>query len=102
MKRTQTLIALLLSVLMLLSLCACGNNGKTHDSQNMQSLIKYAEQLEKAGNSEAAAAVYELIAQGGGAELIEKAHEEFPILSAADELGQFEAVFSHLKGGDGK
>ena len=102
MKRTQTLIALLLSVLMLLSLCACGNNGKTNDSQNMQSLIKYAEQLEKAGNSEAAEAVYELIAQGGGAELIEKAHDEFPILSAADELGQFEAVFGHLKGGDGK
>lgn len=102
MKRTQTLIALLLSALMLLSLCACGNNGKTHDLQNMQSLIKYAEQLEKAGNSEAAAAVYELIAQGGGAELIEKAHEKFPAVEAADEIEQIEEVFDHLKGGDGK
>lgn len=75
---------------------------KSYDTQHMQSLIKYAEQLEKAGNSEAAAAVYELIAQGGGAELIEKAHEEFPAVKDADEIEQIEEVFDHLKGGDGK
>ncbi|MBR0466208.1 MAG: hypothetical protein IJJ40_01780 [Clostridia bacterium] len=95
-------VAIILAVLMLFALCACGNSGKTNDSQNMQSLIKYAEQLEKAGNSEAAAAVYELIAQGGGAELIEKAHEEFPAVKDADEIEQVEEVFDHLKGGDGK
>ena len=98
----KKVVAIMLVVLMLLSLCACGNNGKTNDSQNMKSLINYAEQLEKAGNSEAAAAVYELIAQGGGAELIEKAHEEFPAVKAADEIEQTEEVFDHLKGGDGK
>ena len=67
-----------------------------------EALLDYAKRLEEAGNEEAAAAVYALLPQGGGAELIEKAHDEFPVLSAADELGQFEAVFSHLKGGDGK
>ncbi|MBR3144703.1 MAG: hypothetical protein IKF53_02275 [Clostridia bacterium] len=98
----KKVVAIILAVLMLLSLCACGNNGKTNGSQNMKSLIKYAEQLEKAGNSEAAAAVYELIAQGGGAELIEKAHEEFPAVKSADEIEQAEEVFDHLKGGAGK
>lgn len=98
----KKVVAIILAVLMLFALCACGNSGKTNDSQNMQSLIKYAEQLEKAGNSEAAAAVYELIAQGGGAELIEKAHEEFPAVKDADEIEQIEEVFDHLKGGDGK
>lgn len=77
------------------------SDSETYDAQSLRSLRDYAEQLEKAGNSEAAAAVYALLPQGGGAELIEKAHDEFPVLSAADELGQFEAVFSHLKGGDG-
>ena len=101
MKNAKNVLALLIAI-MLLSLCACGGSEAPASSFEGQSLPEYAEQLEKADNSEAAAAVYELIAQGGGAELIEKAHDEFPILSAADELGQFEAVFSHLKGGDGK
>lgn len=102
MKNTKRVLALLIALMLMLSLCACGNNGKTHDLQNMQSLLDYAKQLEKAGNSEAAAAVYELIAQGGGAELIEKAHEEFPAVKDADEIEQIEEVFDHLKGGDGK
>lgn len=68
----------------------------------MQSLLDYAKQLEKVGNSEAAAAVYELIAQGGGAELIEKAHRDIPIIKAADEIEQIVEIFRNGKGGDGE
>ncbi|MBR1842008.1 MAG: zinc-ribbon domain-containing protein [Oscillospiraceae bacterium] len=78
------------------------SDSETYDAQSLRSLLDYAEQLEKAGNSEAAAAVYELIARGGGAELIKKAHEELPALKSADEIEQIEEIFDHLKGGDGK
>lgn len=106
----KKIISIMLAVLMSLALCACG--GKAGDKaespaaydgkSEYEALLDYAKRLEEAGNEEAAVAVYALLPQGGGAELIEKAHDEFPVLSAADELGQFEAVFSHLKGGDGK
>ena len=107
MKQSRKLIAFLLAALMLLSLCACGSksdgkpDGNTNQT-NFSSLYDYAKRLEEAGNSEAAAAVYELIAQGGGAELIEKAHEESPAVKATDEIEQIEEVFDHMKGGDGK
>ena len=38
MKNTKRVLALLIALMLMLSLCACGNNGKTNDSQNMQSL----------------------------------------------------------------
>ena len=72
------------------------------NSQSMKSLYDYAKQLEKTGNKEAAAAVYELIIKSGGAELIQKAHEDIPIIEAVDELKQIEKVFAHKKGIDGK
>lgn len=73
--------------------------GKSYDPQHMQSLLDYAQELEKAGNSEAAAAVYERIAEGGGAELIQKAHEDMPVVEKTDEIEQMEEVFGHLTGG---
>ena len=76
--------------------------GKTYDAQSMQSLLNYARQLEKAGNGEAAEAVYELIAKGGGAELIQKAHEDIPIVEATDEIEQITEIFGGVKGGGGK
>lgn len=72
---------------------------KTYDAQSMQSLSDYAKQLEKAGNSEAAEAVYEIMAQGGGAELIEKAHEDIPVIKQFDELERLKDIFSDRKGG---
>lgn len=74
----------------------------TNNSQSMKSLYDYAKQLEKIGNKEAAAAVYELIIKSGGAEVIQKAHEDIPIIEAVDELKQIEKVFAHQKGSDGK
>ncbi|MBQ7171598.1 MAG: zinc-ribbon domain-containing protein [Clostridia bacterium] len=74
-------------------------SNKSYDAQHMQSLLSYARQLEKAGNSEAAAAVYELIAKGGGAELIQKAHEEIPAVEKMDEIEQVEEIMDHIKGG---
>ena len=107
MKKTILLkpIALLLAAVMLLSLYACGSKkkpgGKTEQA-SISSLYDYAKSLEAAGNSEAAAAVYELIARGGGAELIEKAHDDIPAVRSSDEIGQIEEVFDHVKGGGGK
>lgn len=75
------------------------NDGKNYDAQSMQSLYDYAKQLEKAGNSEAAEAVYEIIAQGGGAELIEKAHEDIPVIKHVDELEHLREIFGNRKGG---
>ena len=74
----------------------------SYDAQYMQSLLDYAQQLEKDGNSEAAAAVYELISKGGGAELIQKAHIDNSAIEKIDEVEQIEAIFDNTKGGDGK
>lgn len=76
-------------------------SSETYDVQQMQSLLAYAEQLEKAGNSEAAASVYALIAKGGGAELIQNAHKGETVIEKADEVGQIETIFGHSKGGGG-
>lgn len=76
------------------------SKSKTVDIENLETLREYAESLEKAGMTEAAAAVYELIAKGGGAEYIQKAHEDIPIIEAADEAEQIKDVFGGAKGGD--
>ncbi len=65
----------------------------------MDSLRAYAERLEEAGNTAAAEAVYGQIAQGGGAELIEESHENFPIIAASDEVDQLEEFANAAKGG---
>ncbi|MBR6005782.1 MAG: zinc ribbon domain-containing protein [Clostridia bacterium] len=74
-------------------------SNKSYDAQHMQSLLSYARQLEKAGNSEAAEAVYELIIKGGGAELIEKAHDDIPAIEKIDEIEQVEEIIDNIKGG---
>lgn len=73
---------------------------KTYDAQYVQSLADYAKQLEDAGNSEAAAAVYELIAKNGGGELIRKANEEIPVVKANNEIEQFKQFISGTKAGE--
>ena len=105
MKNTKKVLALLLALMLTLALCACGSKQeektKNGNAQtDFSSLYDYAKRLEEAGNSEAAAAVYELIAKGGGAELIQKAHEDIPIIETVDEIKQIEGIFG--KGGDGK
>ena len=73
-----------------------------YDAATIQSLREYAEKLEKAGNSEAAAAVYELIAKGISGERIPEAHAETPVLKDFEELEQFHAAMNPGKGGDAK
>ena len=119
----KKIISIILAVWVLLALCACGGkagdktespadyDGKSgygaresteaYIQSEHEALLDYAERLEEAGNEEAAAAVYALLPQGGGAELIETMHDELPVLNAADELGQLDVIFDHLKGGDG-
>lgn len=77
-------------------------NDKTYDAQSVQSLTDYAKQLEDAGNSEAAAAIYELIAKYGGGDLIRKANEEIPVVKTNNEIEQFKRFISDSKGGNGQ
>ena len=72
---------------------------KAGGSDEMQTLRAYAERLEKAGNTEAAAAIYALIAKGVGGELIEKADEEIPVLGDIYEAKQVERISGGVKGG---
>ncbi|MBQ7171206.1 MAG: hypothetical protein IJR89_02895 [Clostridia bacterium] len=105
MRKTAKPIAFFLAAVMLLALCACGSKKKPEgdpDQAGLISLYDYAKSLEAAGNSEAAAAVYELIAEGGGAELIEKAHDGIPAIRSVDEIRAIEEIFDHAKGGEGK
>ena len=102
MKIMKKGLALLLVAVLLFSFAACGKkDDTTAKSAQFQSLREYAAQLEKSGNSEAAAAVYEQIAKGGG-ELIQKAHDDSSAIWKADEALQMEEIFDHTKGGDGK
>ena len=81
------------------------NTGKeptiVYDVKTIESLVDYAKKLEEAGNTDAAAAVYELIAKGGGADYIDEAHRDFPLVSAADEVEEYKGLFEK-KGGVGK
>ncbi len=101
-------IAILCAVVILIVVCFLGfrDGGwfrkKTYDAQAVQSLMDYAKQLEDAGNSEAAAAVYELIAKYGGGDLIPEAYEDIPLLKADNEIEQFKEFISGGQEGDGQ
>lgn len=94
------LLAILISAL-ILCLSGCGRN-KNYDADKVQSLADYAEQLEAAGNSEAAAAVRELIAKYGGGDLIPDAIEDIPVAKSDSELRQFRDFLSGEKGAEEK
>ena len=72
-----------------------------YDVKTIESLVDYAKKLEEAGNVDAAAAVYELIAKGGGAGYIDEAHRDFPLVSAAAEVEEYKGLVEK-KGGVGK
>lgn len=105
-KTTIVGIALLLAILiaaLILCLSGCGRNkNKPCDADKVQSLADYAEQLEAAGNSEAAAAVRELIAKYGGGDLIPDAIEDIPVAKSDSELRQFRDFLSGEKGAEEK
>ena len=70
----------------------------TYSETAMTSIRDYARKLEESGNTAAAEAVYEALA-GAGAELIDEAHNNIPIIAATDEASQFEAFANTVKGG---
>lgn len=78
------------------------SDGKVPDAQSVQSILDYAKQLEKAGNDEAAAAVYELVPKGIGGELNSKAHEDDPKLKVVDEARQITEIIRNGEGGSGE
>ena len=74
----KKVVAIILAVLMLFALCACGSKGggnkagrpTTYDGKNeYEALLNYANRLEEAGNAEAAALVRSKIPQAGRGEI---------------------------------
>ena len=70
-------VEIMLVALMVCTLCACGKNKAKNNSElagmkNIQSMVDYAEKLEKAGNTEAAARIWACIEnaskEAGGAD----------------------------------
>ena len=80
----KKVVAIILAVLMLFALCACGSKGggnkagrpTTYDGKNeYEALLNYANRLEEAGNAEAAALVRSKIPQAAAGEAREKIEE---------------------------
>lgn len=102
--------AILCLIAILIVVCILGfrdggwfrGKGKSYDAQYVQSLEDYAKQLEEAGNSEAAAAIYELIAKNGGGDIIRKANDEIQVIRSDNELEQFRRIISGSKAGGGR
>ena len=105
-KSTVILCAIVIVILIVIGILGFRDGGwfrsknRTYDAQYVHSLMDYAEQLERSGNREAAAAVYEQIIKNGGGDLIRKANEEIPVLNADNELDRFKQFLSGSKGGD--
>ena len=103
--KTNRIIAMLLMVLLLTALCACGKTGGSGKegaaTLDYSGLYDYAKRLEAEGNDDAAAAVYEIIIRNGGADFLTKAHEDNKLIKLNDEIEEVEDIFGR-KGGDGK
>lgn len=106
-------VGILFVVVMAFTLCACGsgqknesaNNSEFAGMQNIQSMVDYAEKLEKAGNTEAAARIWARIAnaskEAGGAD----AQKLMEYSTGAKLLGTIEEtnnIAAILRGGKGE
>lgn len=67
-------------------------------AEHIASMRDYAKRLEEMGNVEAAQAVYDLIPQGGGAEMIQDVQEAVPVLGAQKDLDHLKSILGK-KGG---
>ena len=103
--KVNRIIALLLMVLLLTALCACGKTGGSGKegaaTLDYSGLYDYAKRLEAEGNDDAAAAVYEIIIRNGGSDFLADMHEDNPLVKLDDEINEVEEIFGR-KGGDGK
>ena len=72
------------------------------DAAAIESLLDYAKELEENGNPEAAAAIYDKVAQAGGGELIRQARQENGLIRAADQWQALQTLLGIGKGGGGR
>lgn len=102
-KAGSVFLVLVLALTLALGLCAC-NSEKGDEASgadySVQAMLDYAQQLEKAGNSEAAMAVLELVAQKGGADYIENAHSEIRVIKEADMMAECEEILGNKEGSE--
>ncbi len=100
----KKVVAIILAVLMLFALCACGSKKDDNKKNNMQtdytSLYEYAQKLEENGDNDAAAAVYEIIIRNGGKDLANAAREKIDLIRTLDEIDEISEIFG--EGGDVK
>ena len=106
----KKVVAIILAVLMLFALCACGSKDggnkagrpTTYDGKNeFEALLNYADRLEEAGNAEAAALVRSKIPQaaaGEANEKIEKHMQNNENLQTAENIVDAIEFFDALKG----
>lgn len=79
-----------------------GKTEQVFDAEQAGTILDYARRLEKAGNYQAAEAVYSLLPKGVGADLIEKEKEKIPPMQAQEELEKLDKIFGSRTGGEGK
>ena len=103
-------VEIMLVALMVCTLCACGKNKTKNSSelagmQNIQSMVDYAEKLEKAGNTEAAARIWARIAnaskEAGGADA-QKMMEDSTGAKIIDALEEANKIAPVIRGGKGE
>ena len=106
----KKVVAIILAVLMLFALCACGSKDggnkagrpTTYDGKNeYEALLNYANRLEEAGNAEAAALVRSKIPQaaaGEANEKIEKYMQNNENLQTAENIVDAIEISDALKG----
>lgn len=106
----KKVVAIILAVLMLFALCACGakdggnkaGRPTTYDGKNeYEALLNYADRLEEAGNAEAAALVRSKIPQAAAGEAneeIEKYMQNNENLQTAENIVDAIEIIDALKG----
>ena len=75
---------------------------QTYEAEQTGTILDYARKLEKAGNHQAAEAVYSLIPKRIGSELIKKEKAKIPPMQAQEELENLDNIFDSREGGKSK
>ena len=107
MKHIIRITAIVLVILTVLLLCACGKGGKkagrptTYDGENsVEALVDYAKRLEEMGADKAAAMIYDMLPDAARGELFinsNKIIEENECFEALESLEDAQALVEKLK-----